>query len=94
VTARSEIEVSTDILETYIGNYQLTPDLVLTISLENGTLWGQATGQNKIEIYPESDTEFFYKMLDAQITFKKDHLGNVNGLVLHQGGVDIQAPKL
>jgi hypothetical protein len=35
---------------------------------------------------PETETDFFLKELDAQITFVRDAQGVVTGLVLHQGG--------
>jgi len=90
---RTEVAVSAEILETYVGTYPITPDFALTITVDDGTLWAQATAQNNFQIYPESETEFFYKVVDAQITFKKDDSGNVTGLVLHQGGADMPAPK-
>ena len=90
---RTEIELSTDILGTYVGEYRLASGLVLTITVKNGGIWSQATGQSDFQIYPESETEFFYKVVDAQITFEKDDSGNVTGLVLHQGGADMPAPK-
>ena len=45
----------------------------------------QVTGQDKMEIYPESPTLFFLKDVDAQIEFVQDGGGTVTGLVLHQG---------
>jgi len=90
---RTEVEVSADILETYVGDYQLAPNFILTITVENGTIWEQATGQKKFQIFPESETEFFYKVVDAQITFEVDEAGSVAGLVLHQGGANMPAPK-
>jgi hypothetical protein len=54
----------------------------------------QATGQGKVEIYPSSPTEFFLKVVDAQITFVKDASGAVTQLVLHQGGRDMPGKKL
>jgi hypothetical protein len=32
----------------------------------------QATAQSKAEIYPESETEYFYTLVYAQITFVKN----------------------
>ena len=46
----------------------------------------QPTGQRKLEIFPESETEYFLKVNDIQITFVKDEQGNVTHLVVHQGG--------
>ena len=90
---RTEVEVLADIFETYAGDYQLEANFLLTITVEDGTIWAQATGQPNVQIYPESDTEFFYKVVDAQITFEADESGNITGLVLHQGGADMPAPK-
>ena len=46
----------------------------------------QATGQAKLELFPESPTKFFLKGVDAQVTFVKDGLGKATRLILHQGG--------
>ena len=88
-----ETEVSEEILETYVGSYALTPEFIITITHEGGALFAQATNQPKIPVYPESETEFFYKVLDAQITFGKDDAGAVTNLVLHQNDADMLAPK-
>jgi len=42
----------------------------------------------------ESETGFFLKAIDAQITFVKDNKGQVVRLILHQGGVDMEAKKI
>jgi len=44
----------------------------------------QATGQPEAELYPSSATEFFLKIVDAQITFVKNQQGQVTQLILHQ----------
>lgn len=90
---RVEIEVSKEILETYVGSYALQPEFVITITHEGGALFAQATDQPNVPIYPESETKFFYKVVDAQITFEKDDSGAVTNLVLHQNGANMPAPK-
>ena len=84
--ARKAIELDTKILDNYIGKYELAPNFILTITKENGNLFAQATGQGKVGIFPESETKFFYKVVDAQITFVKDDNGTVKKLILHQNG--------
>ncbi len=54
----------------------------------------QLADQPSIPIYPESESDFFCKDVDAQITFKKDKDGKVTELVLHQGGADISAKRI
>jgi CubicO group peptidase (beta-lactamase class C family) len=91
---RQVIQVDPAINEAYVGRYELRPDFILAVTSEEGRLFVQATGQPKFEIYPESETEFFLKVTDAQITFVVEDDGAVTGLILHQGGHDLPAPKL
>jgi hypothetical protein len=84
--------VDPKIYAAYAGDYELQPGAVLTISKEENRLMAQLTGQQKFEIFPESETKFFYQVVDAQISFKKDMQGKVTGLVLHQRG-DREAKK-
>jgi len=90
---RKAIQLDAKILEAYTGKYEFQPGFALTVSLENGRLFAQATGQQKLEIFAESETDFFWKVVDAQITFNKDKTGKVTGLTLHQGGRDMPAKK-
>jgi len=81
------------IYDSYVGDYQLAPNFILTISKENNRLYTQATGQGRFEIFPSSETEYFLKVAKAEITFNKDESGKVVSLTLHQAGRDMQAPK-
>jgi len=78
----------------YAGRYELTPDFVLTVSIEANHLMIQGSGQPKIEIVPESETRFFAKGLDAAVNFVKGPQGKASQLVLQQGGRDIPAPRI
>ena len=91
---RRSIKVSEDILKQYVGTYLALAVLRFTVTLEDGRLMVQLTGQEKIRVYPESETEFFYKVVNARITFEKDPEGRVTRLILHQHGRDIPAVKL
>ena len=54
----------------------------------------QGTGQQKIEVFPTSELEYYSKIVDAQITFVKDENGRISKLILHQNGKNLPAPKL
>ncbi|HZV70291.1 MAG TPA: serine hydrolase [Saprospiraceae bacterium] len=88
-----EIKVDENILETYIGTYQIVPGFDIVVTREDDHLFAQATGQDKFEIFPKSTTGFYYKVVDAQIDFNKNNDGKVEGLTLHQGGRDIPGKK-
>jgi serine-type D-Ala-D-Ala carboxypeptidase/endopeptidase len=91
---RKAIRLEAKILDAYVGEYQLAPNFVLTISREGDQFFGQATGQEKLELFAETETDFFLKAVDAQITFVKDDKGQVTSLVLHQNNLDHPAKKI
>ena len=86
-------KVDPKIFDAYVGEYQLAPNFILTITREGDRLMTQATGQGKIEIFPESETKFFPKVMEAKLTFVKDESGKVTHLILHQNG-DHKATKI
>ena len=82
------------IYDAYIGQYQLAPNFLLTISKEQDKLYAQATDQARLELFAESETEFFIKEVDAQITFVKNQKGQVTHLILHQNRQNLEAKKI
>ncbi len=90
---RAEIAVDAATLDRWVGRYQLAPDFVLTVTREGTRLFVQATGQPKLEVFAESPSRFFYKVVDAQITFEGES-GPAARLVLHQGGRDMPAKRI
>jgi CubicO group peptidase (beta-lactamase class C family) len=90
---RKVITVTPDILKQYVGTYPLSPAFAITVTLEGEQLMEQATGQQKLPIFPESENKFFLKVVDAQIEFVRDANKTVTSLILHQGGHDQPAPK-
>ncbi len=90
---RNEIAISPAILDAYVGVYELAPNFNLSITKEGGALFAQATGQGKFQLYSETETDFFLKVTDAQVTFVKDATGKVNQIVLHQNGANIPGKR-
>ncbi|MER3432552.1 MAG: hypothetical protein C4288_03760 [Leptolyngbya sp. ERB_1_1] len=91
---RKAITVNPDLYDAYIGRYELSPEFILTITKAENRLFVQATGQQIIELFPESETDFFIKVVNAQITFVKDQQGQVNQLMLHQAGQTTPAKRI
>lgn len=83
---RKEIKLTEKALKPYVGEYEMAPGRILTMTLENGSLWGQPTDQEKRQLFAESATKFFLKDLDVQVTFQKDPKGTVVGLLMDQEG--------
>jgi CubicO group peptidase (beta-lactamase class C family) len=93
VKERTAVPVDPEILEKYVGRYQLSPTFFIAITREDDRLYEQATGQPKIQIFAESEKEFFLKAVDAQISFKTDAQGGSTELILHQNGLDQRAAR-
>ena len=91
---RKEIVIDPKLFDGYTGSYQLAPNFVLTVSREGKRLLAQATGQAAVEIFAESDRDFFMKVVDAQITFETDDHGRATGLTLHQNGANMPAKRI
>ena len=86
--------VDPKIYDEYVGEYELIPGMSIAITKENNRIYAQVTGQDKYEIFPMSEKDYFYKVVDAEISFVKDEKGQVTNLVLHQNGQDMPAHKI
>lgn len=89
-----EIILDQKTLDSYLGDYELAPGFIINITTENGTLFGQATGQPRFTLLPVSKDEFSIKEANAKIVFNISDDGNGDLLKLHQGGNIMDAPRL
>jgi CubicO group peptidase (beta-lactamase class C family) len=88
------IKIDPATYDSYVGRYALATNLVLTVTREGDRLMIQGTGQAKIEILPESETQFFINGSDAMINFMKISNGSVTQLILQQGGSEMSAGRI
>jgi predicted SnoaL-like aldol condensation-catalyzing enzyme len=88
---RKKVPVDASVLSSYPGRYALAPNFDVVVTLEDGQLAAQATGQPKLRLAAESNTTFFLENADLAVEFVKDGEGKVTGLIVHQGGQDMKA---
>jgi CubicO group peptidase (beta-lactamase class C family) len=83
----TEIEISTEVFDDYVGDYELAPGFILTISREGDRFFAQATGQERFQIYASTEVDFFLKVVEANLTFGRDDAdGPVTHMTFRQGG--------
>jgi CubicO group peptidase (beta-lactamase class C family) len=88
------VKVSEKLLNAYVGTYQVSPEFVFEITKEGEKIFLQAAGQEKLEMFAESDTKFFLKVNDAQFEFIKDESNKISKALLQQEGRSAEAKKI
>lgn len=73
-------KVDAKIYDAYVGQYELAPGLVISVTRENDKLFAAVAGQ-KSELLPESETVFF-TLSNSTVEFVKDESGEVTHLLL------------
>ncbi|MBT1157581.1 serine hydrolase [Aminobacter anthyllidis] len=89
-----EAVIDPKLLDGYTGRYQLAPEMVFDITRDGDKLFAQLTGQPKFRLFPEGGHRFFYKDVEAAITFVPADTRPSPSLTLHQFGNDVSAPRL
>ena len=81
------VDVDPKVLAAYAGTYRIAPGLEIAVTVEGGKLFAQITNQAKVEVFASSPTDFFWKQVDAQVTFGAVGAGaQAPYVILHQGG--------
>ena len=88
------IQLDPKIFDTYAGEYEVAPGVSLIFFREGEKFFMQPTGQSKVEIFPESETEFFLTVADVGVTFVKDDKGQVNQAIFLQNGRKLTSKKI
>ena len=86
---RVAIKLPTAALDRYVGTYKLNDAGFIEVKKDGDKLMARVTGQPAFEIFPESETSFFWKVVDARMTFVIDGSGVVQSATLHQYGQDM-----
>ncbi len=90
---REEISIDAEVLKEYVGEYELSQDATMTVSVRESQLFIQVTGQQAFPAFAMATDRFFLKVVDAEIEFLRDDNGVVDELILHQAG-EHRAPRI
>jgi CubicO group peptidase (beta-lactamase class C family) len=80
------VELSPEVLERYVGTYQLQPGFNIVITREGDRLFGQGTNQPQFELFAQSENRFFLKAVNAQVEFHDYEDGEADTFTLFQNG--------
>jgi hypothetical protein len=96
---RAVAKIDTKIYDLYVGEYKLTPSVILVVMNEGGKLMTQAMSQGKpsgpkSELLPSSETAFFTQGQAGETAFVRDDTGQVTHLIIRGGGQEIKVTKV
>jgi len=88
------IKVPTEKLKLLEGKYALMPGVTIDVRESNGQLTAELTGQQRFPVYATSETEFFYKVVEARLVFGLGADGRASFVTLHQNGRELPAMRV
>ena len=94
VKERVAVELSEEVLERFVGNYRYAIGATLTIRRDGSKLLAKLTGQPEMEVFTESDSTLFWKIVNAQLKFSFDDDGNFVDATHQQSGRNIAVTKV
>lgn len=74
-----KISLPEKVLEKYIGQFQMTDNAIIDITIENKELFAQKTGDDKVQLIPYAENNFFVKPGEGQFLFRYNEKGDVAG---------------
>lgn len=92
--AVAAVRVPAEVLERYVGEYEMAvaSGLTITVRRNGDSLSAQPTGQQEAVLDARSETRFRVRGVGVELEFVTDEAGVVN-LVLHQGGQEIRGRR-
>ena len=94
VTTATPVAVDAATLAGYVGKYALNPAFAIAITAENGRLYAQGTGQQRLDLVATAANRFALRGIPAELEFVKNAGGATDKLILHQNGMDQTGRKV
>jgi D-alanyl-D-alanine carboxypeptidase len=89
------IEMAPEVIEKYVGTYRMAEDNVREFMVEDGQAYTRRNHGGRLEVYPASDTIFFYTVTTHYIEFELDEDGIPVRMIMHRdSGEDEIAEKI
>ena len=92
---KPEVVVDPKILDAYVGDYELRPGFIISISRDNDHLVTRATGQPSFPMYAVSNTAFRLRAVPAEVVFDEvQQGGTAQNAILHQNGATLPLKRI
>jgi len=92
--ARASVQLPADILKQYEGEYEISPELHVVMTVKDGQLAALPTNQSEKILYAEKEDFFFQNDDDIQVSFTRNEAKAIDGFILYQGGRQMKCKKI
>lgn len=93
---RDAVELPAETLQRYAGDYELGGE-IFTLTVRDGRLFAAQLDHPEypqIELFPASETEFYCRDIDGELTATQDGHGRVTGFLFTQGNLSREVRKV
>jgi CubicO group peptidase (beta-lactamase class C family) len=87
------ITVPEEVLKQYVGVYELSPELIITVHVADGKLMGKPEGQEELQLRPTNEDRFFVQEVEADVKFNRNDKKEVVSMTLLQRGRELTGNK-
>jgi hypothetical protein len=93
---RKAIKVDPQIYDAYVGEYAWGDRGFIKVIKENNRLFVRTPSsvRGAVELFPETETRFFTKVVETTVDFVKDNQGKVNELIILYNGQKTAARRI
>lgn len=92
---RNAVKINPQLLDSFLGRYEFGPGAVAIVTKEGDILKWRGGNRPAVTLVPLSETQFFAKETETEITFVKNDKGQVTNAVLRLGSCqDSKARKI
>ena len=89
-----QADVSTDVMDRYVGKYELAPTFIFDVRRDGDRLMVGITNQSTQRVYPRSEKVWFYRVVDAALRFGEIKEGKAQTVTLLQNGIEQTAERI
>ncbi|HEU4507709.1 MAG TPA: DUF4440 domain-containing protein [Pyrinomonadaceae bacterium] len=92
---RNPVNLDPKLLDSFVGKYQFGPNAIAVVTREGDAIRWRGGNRMPVTLVPLSETRFFAKETETEMTFVKNDNGQVTGVVLRLGSCqDTNAKKI
>jgi hypothetical protein len=81
-------------LQDFVGKYQLAPDVLMTVTSEDGKLYAQRGSGQRVLLIPESPDLFFRAGVEGRRLFRRNAQGKVDAMLDRRNNEDVVWTKM